>query len=63
MSYIDGLQKAKEIILSLSVKPPENYGERMVYNDKAPILKELQDKAVEYIDAEIKSYGERLTQV
>lgn len=61
--YIHGLQKAKEILMSLSVQPPQTSGEIWLHGFKAPALREFQAKATEYIDEEIRSYSERLTQV
>ncbi len=52
---VDGLRIAQTVILSLSVKPPEptNRGQEWLYGIKAPVLKELQDMAIKYIDEDI----------
>lgn len=51
--FIRGMEHAKTVIRAMSVKPPQNPGEQMIYDRKAPILAEFQEAACRNIDQEL----------
>jgi hypothetical protein len=53
--FSEGIEYAKKVALELSVKPPRNPGEQMIYDQKAPVLKEFQDAVCRVIDADVAS--------
>lgn len=52
-SFRAGMERAKAIVGELSVKPPQNPAEQMIYDTKAPVLAEFQTSACRLIDQEL----------